>query len=60
MDEFLKIENQEQKEKRMPKGKQKISGDKKRVARLKKTFLPYWAREMEYESRQENNIDMHT
>lgn len=58
MDEFLKIEHENLKEKRAQKEKKKNFVDKKRVARLKKTFLPYWAREMEFESREANNIDV--
>ena len=48
MDEFLRIGAQEMKEKRDQKEKRANSVDKKRVDRLKKSFLPYWAREIEY------------
>jgi hypothetical protein len=48
MDDFLRIGNQEMKEERDQKEKRGNSVDKKRVARLKKSFLPYWAREIEY------------
>ena len=58
MDEFLRIGSQERKEKKVHKEKRKNSTDKKRVARLKKSFLPYWAREMEYTSKQEQNISV--
>jgi len=58
MDEFLKIEVPDQKESKLQKEKRKDAVDKKRVARLKKNFLPYWAREMELESREENNVDL--
>jgi hypothetical protein len=58
MDEFLRIGSQEKEEKKRQKEKRKNSIDKKRVARLKKSFLPYWAREMEYTSKQEQNINL--
>jgi hypothetical protein len=58
MDEFLKIEDQNLKEKKGQKGKKKNFADKKRVARLKKTFLPYWARETELESKEVNDVDV--
>jgi hypothetical protein len=58
MDEFLRIGSQEKEEKRGQKEKRKNSIDKKRVARLKKSFLPYWAREMEYTSKQEQKINV--
>jgi hypothetical protein len=58
MDEFLKIENEKSEETTTQKGKKNVSVDKKRVARLKRTFLPYWARITGPESKAENNINV--
>ena len=58
MDEFMRIGAQETKEKKGAKIKKKNSVDKKRLARLKKSFLPYWAREIEYASKKENGLNL--
>ena len=58
MDEFLRIGSEQRTEKREQKIKRKNSIYKKRVARLKKSFLPYWAREMKYQSKQEQNTNV--
>jgi len=58
VDEFLKIEAQELKGIKGQKEKKKNFVDKERVARLKKNFLPYWAREIETEPRQENSLGL--
>lgn len=57
MDEFLKIGDENSKETRVQKPKKRKSVDKKRLARLKRTFLPYWARETEPESRTTIDVD---
>lgn len=57
MDEFMRIGAQEIKEKKGSKTKKKNSVDKKRLTRLKKSFLPYWAREIEYASKKENDLN---
>jgi len=58
MDEFLRIGDERSKEAGVQKRKKRNSVDKERVARLKRTFLPYWARETELESKGANNLDL--
>ena len=58
MDEFLKIGEEKQKQTKVQRRKRKNPIEKDRVSRLKKTFLPYWARETEIEARKENNLDL--
>ena len=57
MDEFLKIGDENSTETRVQKPKKKSSVDKKRVARLKRTFLPYWTRKTELESKTTLDVD---
>jgi hypothetical protein len=57
MDEFLKVGDENSKETRVQKPKRKNPVDKRRVARLKRTFLPYWARETELESKTTSDVD---
>ena len=58
MDDFLKIGAQELEGKKVQNEKKKNLVDKKRVARLKKSFLPYWAREIEPEAGTGNNLQV--
>lgn len=57
MDQFLKIGEEKPKQIRVQMDKKNALVDKKRVARLKRTFLPYWARETELQSRMLDNTD---
>lgn len=58
MDDFLKIEAQESKGKKVQNERKKNFVNRKRVARLKKSFLPYWAREIEPEAATGNNLQV--
>ena len=58
MDEFLKIEPEKSQETKIQKGEKKNPADKKRVERLKRTFLPYWARITELGSREGNKTEV--
>lgn len=58
MDDFLKIEPEKSEETKIQKGEKENSVDKKRVARLRKSFLPYWARKTELASKTENETNV--